>query len=152
MRNQWNQKPSEVVGKTESFGSRNVKTITFFVVIAVFLCAFIPIGVIGIRQFSDFFDPANKLPEMTLEDVVALSEREEILFLEDVSCFRGEQGEWRIGIFYTVEIGTDYTLSAVASHVDQRLESCVLTNLNTGETVDVLTEDVRAFLQAQEQK
>ena len=152
MRNQWNRTPKEVVGKTESFGFRNVKTITFLVVIALFLCVFIPVGVIGIQDFIDFFDPANKLPEMTLEDVAVLSEKDAVLFLEDVSRFRGKTGEWTIGLLYTVEIGEDYILRAVASHVDQRLESCVLTNLKTGDEVDVLKDDVRAFLREQEQK
>lgn len=152
MRNQWNQTPEDVRVKTESFGSRNVKTITFIVVVAVFLCIFIPIGVIGIGDFTDLFDPAKKLPEMTLEDVVALSERTDTLFLDDVSCFRGEEGEWNIGMVYTIGIGEDYILRAVASHVDSRLESCFLYNLNTGDKVDVLEDDVRAFLTEQEQK
>lgn len=140
----------DTAGKTENFFSRNVKLITFCVTIAVFLAVFIPIGVIGIEKMGDLLDPARKLPEMTLEDVVALSERTDTLFLEDISCYRGEKGDWTIGIVYTVYIGEEYILRGTASHVDLRLESCILYNVITEKGVDVLKDDVRAFLNDQQ--
>ena len=142
-------KRADTVGKTENFFSRNVKTITFCLTLAAFLAVFIPIGVIGIGKLDELFDPARHLPEMTLEDVVALSEREETLYLDDLTCYRGEKGEWTIGTVYTVYIGEEYLLRGVASHVDSRLESCVLYNQQTQEEVDVLEDDVRAFLAGQ---
>ena len=143
------QHEEDTAGKTENFFSRNVKTITFLLTLAVFLAVFIPIGVIGIDKIGELFDPARNLPEMTLEDVVALSEREGTLYLEDLTCYRGQRGEWTIGIVYTVYIGEEYLLRAVASHVDLRLESCILYNQQTNEEVDVLEDDVRAFLSGQ---
>ena len=61
--NRWKKdqapKPSrfeDTKGETETFATRNVRLITFLVCIGVFLAVFIPIGVVGISQYRDWFE------------------------------------------------------------------------------------------------
>lgn len=139
------ERGKETVGKTENFGSRNVKLITFLVCLGVLLALFIPVGVIGIDAVIDFLE-RDERPEMTVADVVALSEQEGALYLSDLTRFQGTLDEQTWELHYIIDIAPCYHLRAVADKDSQKLLYFTMLNLDTGASVNVLTDDVRAFV------
>ena len=135
----------QVPKKTESFFSRNVRTITFLICITLFLIAFVPIAVL------EAYDYLSKLgdvrPDMTLIDVIALSDRDGAISVSQISGFSGTESKGDDTTYYYFDIEPYYTVLAVADNDTKMLLYCQLANLETGETVDVLKEDVRAFLE-----
>ena len=135
----------DTAGKTENFGTRNVRLITFLVCISVFLAVFIPVGFWGFHAVQDWFEKDER-PQMTLSDVVYLSERTGDLYLSDLTGYAGEQETYDAGIHYSIEIEQRYYLRAVADVATKKLYYFEMVDFETQEKVDILTEDVRAFL------
>ncbi len=139
------KREKDTAGKTETFATRNVRLITFLVCISVFLAVFIPVGFWGFQTVQGWMEKDER-PQMTLADVVSLSERNGELYLSDLTGFVGEQETYDMGIHYSIEIEPRYYLRAVADVATQKLYYFEMVDLETQEKVDILTEDVRAFL------
>lgn len=138
------EKP-DTVGKTENFFSRNVRLITFLCCIAVFLLIFGPIAVLEARDYlTNNYDTRT---EMTLNDVVALSDLKKNITASHIENYACDKDEKNDGIYYRVDIEPHYFLLCVADKNTGKLIYCELANLDTGKTVNMLEEDVRAFLQ-----
>ena len=60
-------------GKTENFFSRNVRLITFLICVSVFLAFFVPIVAYEVVDY--LADARDNRPEMTMSDVLRLSEQ-----------------------------------------------------------------------------
>jgi hypothetical protein len=135
---------ADTKGKTENFFSRNVKLITFLCCIAVFLLIFGPIAVLEARDYltRDY----DTRPQMTLNDAIMLSDQNGNIRATQVEKFAGEKKVNPDGFYYYIDIEPHYQLLAVADKNTGMLIYCQIANLDTGETVDVLKEDVRAFL------
>ena len=135
----------DTAGKTENFGTRNVKLITFLIVTGVFLVLFLPMAIFGIDMAIDWAERDDR-PQMTLEDVVRLSEEERELYLSDLEKYQGDLIEYDYETHYSVEIAPSYYLRAVAEKNTGKLLYFEMINTDTKNKVDILTEDVRAYL------
>ncbi|MBR2721979.1 MAG: hypothetical protein IKB75_04285 [Clostridia bacterium] len=134
----------DTAGQTETFWTRNVRTITFTACILAFLVVFIPIGVIGYSVCEDWLDGSDKRPEITAADLVTLSEKQGGIYLSDLTVFRGELQETELDAVYVMEFGQIH-LRAVANKSNQRIEVFSLFNRESGERLDVLKDDLRAY-------
>ena len=135
----------DTAGKTENFGTRNVKLITFLIVMGVFLALFLPMAIFGIDMAMDWINRDDR-PQMTLEDVIRLSEKEGDLYLSDLEKYQGDLIEYDYETHYSIEIAPHYYLRAVAQKDTGKLLYFTMANTSTQNKVDILTEDVRAFL------
>lgn len=131
--------------KTENFGTRNVKLITFLIVTGVFLVLFLPMAIFGIDMAIDWAS-RDERPQMKLEDVIRLSEEERELYLSDLEKYRGDLIEYDYETHYSIEIAPSYYLRAVAQKDTGKLIYFEMVNTDTKNKVNILTEDVRAYL------
>ena len=138
------EKP-DTKGKTENFFSRNVRLITFLCCIAVFLVIFGPIAVLEARDYLTAEHDTR--PQMTLNDVIGLSDWKGNISASQIKKFACDEQDKDDVIYYYIDIEPYYMLLSVADKNTGKLIYCELSNLDTGKTVDVLKEDVRAFLQ-----
>ena len=139
------EKP-DTKGKTENFFSRNVRLITFLCCITVFLAIFGPIAVLEARDYltRDY----DTRPQMTLKDVIELSDLKDKLTASHIEKYACDKNQEKDGCYYYIDIEPHYQVLAVSDKNTGKLLYCQLADFETGETVDVLTEDVRAFLNA----
>ena len=140
------KEPIDTAGKTENFFTRHVKLITFLVTVGLFLVIVGPILIFGVTH--DWMKP-HELPEMTVEDVITLSEQNTSLKLSQFTCFEGEMQEWGFGDYYVIEIDARYTLVCGADPQTQVVFYCELKDSVTEQQLDVLNEDMRAYFAAQ---
>ena len=137
----------ETVGKTETFLTRNVRLITFLIVIGLFLAVFGPLSVFRIREFIlEKNKVENPIP---MEQVIAISDLNRDVYLKELLPYSGTRKDGEMYIFYYMDVGADYLVLATADKVTGKLQHMILTRLSTGEQIDVLRDDVRAFLQPQ---
>ena len=148
----WNRKPEveeedlpATVGKTENFFTRHVKLITFLLCMTVFLAGFIPVAVIGINDFIEWTKPDSDLPVMTKEDVIKLSEQNEVFFSQ-ITCYQGETGDFGYEIHYTAPVEDGYYVVAVADkYANNKLLYLYVHKEGTTVKADVLRDDIREF-------
>ena len=129
--------------KTEGFFSRNVRLITFLICIGVFLVTFGPLLVL---EAKNYFSDVQFRPKMPVENVIKLGEQNGKIREIQVSKYAYETKIMTDVTYYYIEVEPYYLMIAVADHDTKMLISCQFSNLDSGESVDVLTEDVRAFL------
>ena len=134
--------------KTENFFSRNTKTITFIITLSVFLIIFIPIATYEVK--NHFFDDYDTRPKMTVNDVVQLSEQRNGLTEKHFKKYASIATENDYEVHYKIMIDPYYYLYAVVEKQTGKVHYCQLSNLDSGNQVDVLTGDVRAFLMENE--
>lgn len=130
----------------EGFASRNVKVITFVICLAVLLILIGPVNIFWLRKQKN---PAGEVAgaEMTVADVLRISERGENLRLADLEGFAHTVSNSENFTICTISFGP-YLLMAVSPSGEQRVQVCTLTHVDSGEEVDVMTGDVDAFLAA----
>lgn len=136
---------------TETFFTRNVRTITFLICMAVFLAVAGPWSFFRIRDAIYEYQESKREP-MTVADVIQLSEYTRDVFLSDVDKFKGERSNWTNEIHYTVEIEDKYLLYVVAEPNTQKILYATLTHLDCVEEeyeskmADVLKKDIATFI------
>lgn len=133
---------------TETFWTRHVRLITFLVCITVFSAVFLPLAYFGVDHWIDRTRRDDRA-QMTLEDVIRLSESDRDLYLTDLTVFCGETSDFEHETHYIIEIEPSYYLRAVAERDTGKLLYFEMVNFENGKQVDILTEDVRAFLNTQ---
>ena len=144
------EKQTYSAGKTETFFSRNVRLITFLICISVFLALFVPIVAYEVVDY--LADARDTRPEMTLSDVVRLSAQNGKISEKQITGFKPSEVDNKAGqIYYYFDIAPYYHVLAISDKQTKMLIYCQLTNFETGETADMLTDDVYAFLNKDKQ-
>ncbi len=143
------QRGPDTAGKTENFFSRNVRLITFLVCIGVFLAFFVPIVA---YETIDYLKAARDTrPEMTLNDVLRLSEQNGKISEKQIQKFKTTHVDVQAAtIYYYFDISPHYHVLAIADKNTKMLIYCQLDNFETGETADMLVDDIYAFLNKEE--
>ncbi len=139
------EQEQDTAGKTETFATRNVKTITFICCIVVFLAFFGPWSVF---RMMDWIEEKNDTRiEMTLTDVVALSEQGAPITLADLRKYKGDEDfhEEENEVYYMISLKGGHTLLGVFNYNSNTMRYLTLVT-EEGLKIDVLTEDVRAKL------
>jgi len=140
----------DTVGKTENFFSRNVRLITFLICIGVFLAFFVPIVAYEVVDY--LATVRDTRPEMTLSDVVKLSEQKGKISEKQILNFKASDVDNKAGqIYYYFDVAPHYHVLAISDKQSKMLIYCQLANLETGETADVLVGDIYAFLNQKKQ-
>lgn len=129
--------------KPEGFASRNVKVITFAVCIAVFLLLFGPVNVFLLKKMSHVDQTGDV--KMTESDMRSLSSLGTGLTMSELKRFEGSFSESDLNAIYTIQFD-HYLLYAVEDVKTGKLAVCLLTDVSTGDSVNVLNGDVAAFL------
>ena len=130
-------------GQTENFFSRNVRLITFLITIGVLL---VILGPIAVLEAKDYFVPDyDSRPQMTKGDVIRLSQLDGYIPHSAITKFACVEDDHDYEVYYYIDIEPSYKLLAIAEKKSGVLIYCQLSNLDTGESVDVLSEDVEAF-------
>ncbi|MBE6634398.1 MAG: hypothetical protein E7620_08690 [Ruminococcaceae bacterium] len=138
------RKEEEVEETPESFASKHVKSITFFICLGVLLALIGPFSVFYLyEQYQE--RQAESGVEMTVADLVTLSRKGVALKLEDITVYRGDWGENDLRITYSVMVD-HYVLFAVHNKESKTLDFCLLTDAETGDSIDIRADDVQAFL------
>ena len=131
--------------KPESFASKNAKTITFIVMIALFLVFLGPLSVFTIRERIQEVREANK-PVLTQDDVLDLSLNKMDLTIDQVMKFKGHESKDDTKTMYI--IFTDEFIL----YVEQENASPVVTdtylrsrNKDKNDEIDIRTDSVVNF-------
>ena len=152
-------KKKETVGKTENFFTRNVKLITFLICIGVFLAFFGPLTVFTIINYIE--EKQDSRPVMSEEELLALSELDRDLYFSDIDGFKGTKDIKTIDvplsdggtqvkeveIYYYFDVGENYSALAIAEIETEKIIYFRLSNKRTQWKADVLTDDIRSFLE-----
>ena len=135
--------------KTETFFSTHVRLITFLITLSVFLFGFLLLEIPNIKerwgQYADMRDP------MTIQRLVVLSEQESGISERQIKEYKSKVDEGEYEIYYYFDIEPHYEVIAVVDKNTRLVIYCNLLNESNGDKVDVLTEDLRAYLEAQQQ-
>ena len=134
----------ETTGQTETFWTRHVKLITFLIVIAVFLALFGPYNVFDLAKSIN--EKREMEGRITMEEVIALSDLHGSVYLSQLTKYSGELSNLQQLSMYSMDIDERYMLIATAEKNGGRVLYLYLNDRDTGRTVDILTGDVRAFL------
>ena len=135
---------------TETFWTRNVRLVAFFITVAVLIGGGVLVSILARRDVSA---PDDKtLPEITLEQVVALSHRGGDVYLSDLTPYAGHAQYGNGQALYSLYIGNEFLLyaSAYQEENNDKLIYMQLIHLPTGDTVDALLGNgkVETFLAA----
>ncbi len=129
----------------EGFASKNAKTITFVVMLVLFLAFFGPISVFTIsKQISQ--EKENQGAEITETDLIALGNLGEALTMDHLRYYRGVEGDGEYSVTYLIRT-EEYILYA-AQEKSTNMLIVLLTDIETGDQIDIVQEDVEAFLNA----
>lgn len=135
------------VGKTENFGSRNVKTITFLVCLAIFLAV---LGPISIFRIVDIVGKAqdNSKPQMTMNNVVGFSEAANVSW-NSLKEFRYEDKSTKDNIKYVFTVSEDYEVWATGSKEKDKSgpAELILICWKTGGKTEIRGGDIEGFLE-----
>jgi hypothetical protein len=130
--------------KPEGFASKNAKTITFVVMLVLFLVFFGPISVFTIyRSLTDIREYKGDV--MTEDDLIALGNLGvdfRASYLEDYERSESESDGRRT---YIIKM-EKYILSVVEEEETGEVVVCLLTERDSGDSVDIRSADVEAFL------
>ena len=134
--------------KTENFFSTHVRLITFLITLSVFLFGFLLLEIPNIKerwgQYADMRDP------MTIQRLVVLSEQESGISERQIKEYKSRVDDDEYETYY-FDIEPHYQVIAVVDKNTRLVIYCNLLNESNGDRVDVLTEDLRAYLEAQQQ-
>ena len=133
-------------GKTENFFTRNVRLITFLITLGVLLVILGPVAVLEAKNY--FVPDYDSRPQMTKADVIRLSEMNYIPE-SAIREFASVEDDHDYEIYYYIDIEPSYKLLAIADKKSGMLIYCQLSNLNTGNSVNVLEEDVESFFSSE---
>ena len=132
--------------KKENFFSANVRLITFVITVAVFLGLFLLLEIPNIkdywRQYTDMRDT------MTIQRLVVLSEQDAISERQ-IKEYRSKTNDDEYETWYYFDIEPHYQVIAVVDKNTDLVIYCNLLNEKTGERIDVLKDDLRAYIEAQ---
>ena len=135
--------------KTENFFSTHVRLITFLITLSVFLFGFLLLEIPNIKerwgQYADMRDP------MTIQRLVVLSEQESGISERQIKEYKSRVDDDEYETYYYFDIEPHYQVIAVVDKNTRLVIYCNLLNESNGDRVDVLTEDLRAYLEAQQQ-
>ncbi len=155
----WKYRPNEVDEKAakkakeesereetpESFSSKHAKTITFFVCLGVLLALIGPFSVFQIYHWINDGIEEMQGKSMTEQDIYRLALQKDKLTMEMLHAYEGESSKSDYREFYYIYFD-NYILLAVQDTRTRVLDFCTLTDKTTGDSIDVLKEDVEAFL------
>lgn len=128
----------------EGFASKNAKTITFTVMLVLFLVFFGPISVFTIyRQITDARE--NDGVVMTEADLVTLGSLGDSLTIDHLRAYQGTESENDQRINYIVYLD-GYVLLTMHDKASGALSISLLTDAETNDSIDIRYEDVQAFL------
>ena len=135
--------------KTENFFSTHVRLITFLITLSVFLFGFLLLEIPNIKerwgQYADMRDP------MTIQRLVVLSEQESGISERQIKEYKSRVDDDEYETYYYFDIEPHYQVIAVVDKNTRLVIYCNLLNESNGDRVDILTEDLRAYLEAQQQ-
>ena len=134
--------------KTENFFTTHVRLITFLITLSVFLFGFLLLEIPNIKerwgQYADMRDP------MTIQRLVVLSEQESGIAERQLKEYKSKVDDGEYETYYYFDIEPHYEVVAVVDKNTRLVIYCTLLNESNGDRVDVLTEDLRAYLEAQQ--
>ncbi len=131
--------------KPEGFVSRNVKTITFLICLAVFLLLFGPVSIFHLMRMADTEKIEGRT--MTEAELIQLSELGPALSMSVLMEYDGEASESEDRRFYYIYFD-NYILLAVENIETKSLDFCTLEDKKSRDQIDIRTDDVAAFLKA----
>ena len=127
----------DTAGKTESFWTRNVRAITFFICLAVFLAVFGPMSVFRIIEIVEEQRVDGEL--MQTEDVLFLAERREQLTLSHFLVYDGDEQKLSdIGSYYRIQVEDRFLVTVGSETEDGRVSYFSVTHLSSGESIAVM--------------
>ena len=130
--------------KPEGFVSKNVKTITFTVMLVLFLAFFGPISVFTIyRQMTDIEETQGAV--LTEGDIRGLAELGEGITMNHLRMYQGSESESDSRRVYVIQT-EEFILQGVEDKSTGVVSVCLLTDQKTGDSIDIRYEDVEAFL------
>lgn len=134
--------------RTETFASRNVKLITFLVCMALFFAFFGPVSFFRVRDCMDS-RRTEKMPELTCDDVIGLTEDRSRLSMQVLRRFRGEYNPGDKGNTFTAYFD-HYILLAFEDPATGLLTYCAVMDRNSEEKLDLTDKnaDAAAFFAA----
>lgn len=140
----------DTAGKTESFWTRNVRLLTFLICTAAFLVVFIPLALWGYTSIPEMLRScaagADTRPEMTVEDLSAVANKNRYLSMTDLDAFAGEKSRTeQTGVgctVYQITIEKRYLLMAIFDETSKTVFHLTLTDLKSNDVLDLL-EDYR---------
>ena len=133
----------------ESFFAAHVKLITFLIVIGLFLLICGPIFVMSAVEY--WGAGMDTRPKMTTTDVITISEWDQTLELKQITQYACREKVGQHEIHVTVEIEPHYTMVVRADKNTRVVIYCELLNNDTNEQLNVLTDDIRAYIKHVEQ-
>ena len=136
------QKEREKEEKPEGFASKNAKTITFTVMLVLFLAFLGPVSVFTVyRQISKAEE--NQGVEITEADVIELKRLGSSLTMDHLRYYRGVEGDGQHAITYLIRTD-DFIIHAAQAKATGAIQ-VLLTDVETGDQIDVMTADVEGF-------
>ena len=131
-------------GKTENFGTRNIRLITFLVVLGIFLAVAGPISIFQIKRWIEKQETSGK--DMTAEELIRLTESGEPLTYAVFREYSGRYSKNKSQQSFVIDFD-HYTIRIVADPETDALISCRLYDLNIKDSgIDLLQENPRAYL------
>ena len=130
--------------KPEGFASKNAKTITFIVTIVVLLALIGPVSVFTVyRQIKNEQEPEGL--ELTEAEIIGLSGLGEGITMEHLRLYRGTESESEYRRSYIIQ-NESYILYAIEDKSTGLVTVCLLTDVESGDSIDIRLEDAEAFL------
>jgi hypothetical protein len=130
--------------KPEGFASKNAKTITFVVMLVLFLVFFGPISVFTIyRSLTDIREYKGDV--MTEDDLIALGNLGVDFRASYLADYERSESESDGRRTYIIKM-EKYILSVVEEEETGEVVVCLLTERDSGDSVDIRSADVEAFL------
>ena len=128
----------------ESFASKNAKTITFVVVLVLLLALFGPISVFTIyRQLTGVREHEGDV--MTEADLVELGTLGDNFRVAHIRRFERSESKSDGHRTYIIKM-EKYILNVVEDEETGEVIVCLLTERDSGDSIDIRLEDVEAFL------
>jgi hypothetical protein len=132
-------------GQTETFFTRHVHLLTFLITIGMFLLVLGPIFVLEAKHY--FGQEQDGRPQMKLYEVITLSEQDGDLFKKQLTKYMCEESvqEGKNTTLIRIDIEPHYRLFATTDDLTGVVVYCKLLNEDTGDEINVLEDDVRAY-------
>ena len=131
--------------KTESFASRHVRTITFLVCIGIFLALCGPISIFTVKNWIANAGKSERT--MTSDELIRLmKDPSSYMNLEYLQKYRGTRTAGDFSDSYYIEF-EDFLLLVVQNRETTAVETCLVTNMKTGETLNLKKVNVNEQLE-----
>ena len=130
--------------KTENFFTTHVRLITFLVTVAVFLVFFIPLAFPTLREY--WGQHVDTRDQMTIQRLIVLSEQNGAISERQISEYKSKTNDDDYETWYYFDIDPCYEVIAVVDKNTKLVIYCNLLNEETGEQIDVLKDDLRAYI------